>query len=375
MKSLLLAGSYAPSLINFRGPLIAALVEVGWRVVATAPDIDDGTAERVRALGAEPIPVPMSRTGLDPRADIAYAGELAKLIRKQRIDALLTYTIKPNIWGAFASNRAKVPSVAMVTGLGYAFTDDGEQSEGLKRRIVGLLARFLYRRATNRSARVIFQNQDDVDDFAAAGCLSDRSKVRLVAGSGVDLDHYAPAPLPEAPRFLMISRLLKNKGVREYGEAAIRLKREMPNATFDLVGYRDDGPDGVSPADIDRWVACGVTYHGPQADVRPFIAASSVYALPSYREGTPRSSLEAMAMGRPIVTSDAPGCRETVPAGRNGFLTPVRDVEALVDAMRRLALDGAMRQDMGAASLDLARERFNVHKVNAAIIATLDEVL
>lgn len=375
MKTLLLVGSLAPALLNFRGPLIADLVAAGWRVVATAPDIDANTAGKLAALGAEARSVGMARTGLSPLADLTYAGALTRLMREERADVLLSYTIKPNIWGAFAAWGAGIPSVAMVTGLGYAFTESGEAHTGAKQRFVAGLARRLYRPATALNSRIIFQNPDDVSDFVAAGCLADTSKVRLVAGSGIDLNHYAPTPLPAEARFLMISRLLKNKGVREYGEAAIRLKEILPDAQFHLVGYLDEGPDGIDEADLVRWIAGGLIYHGHQADVRPFLAASSVYVLPSYREGTPRSVLEAMAANRPIITSDAPGCRETVVNGTNGLLTPVRDVDALTEAMRLLAQDANMRARMGAASLALVRQRFDVQNVNAQIMAVLKEIL
>jgi glycosyltransferase involved in cell wall biosynthesis len=371
---ILIVGASWGSLQHFRGPLIRALVARGHSVAAAVPDIPPDGRQLVESWGAQLHSTGLERTGNNPAADLRYLNGIRKLIAKEEIDLVLTSMIKPNIWGGFAAWLARRPSVAMIEGLGYYFTDGGKPLS-FRQRVVRRLIRRLYALSNRLHRRIIFLNPDDVRDMTSAGCLADPTKVRLVAGTGIDRDHYAPAPLPEGPRFLMISRLLKNKGVREFGEAAVRLKSMMQEAQFDLVGIFDEGPDGVDRSDLDRWIAGGLTYLGPQPDVRPAIAAANVYVLPSYREGTPRSSLEAMAMGRPIITSDAPGCRETVIAGKNGLLTPVRDVDALVDAMRKLAEDPALRARMGTESLELARIRFDVATVNADIIATLEEAL
>ena len=369
-KKVLLIGSFAPSLINFRGPLIEALVAHGHEVHAAAPDIDDKTRAALAVLGAKAHETALDRQGRGIRADLAYLRKLKALIREIGPDLVLTYTIKPNIWGAFAAASAGVRSAAMVTGLGIAFTDTGRA--GLASRLMRLLVKKLYRRATGRNWRVIFQNPDDRDDFVAAGCLADPQKIRMVNGSGVDLDHFAPAPMPESADFLMISRVLGAKGVREYAAAAIEVLRSHPNARFRLVGYFDQGPDAVDPAEMENWTAGGLEFLGPSDDVRPHLAACRFYVLPSWREGTPRSVLEAMATGRPVLTTDAPGCRETVIDGRNGFLVPVRDAAALADKMRYLIDNPDAATRMGAESLSLVREKYDVHKVNADLIRHLE---
>ena len=343
LKTVLVAGSYAESLINFRGPLIADMIAAGHRVIAAAPDISDAVREGLARLGAEAVETPLARTGLNPVADLAYLRSLSALIREKRPDIVLTYTIKPNIWGAFAAYGQGVESVAMVTGLGYAFTGKG----GMVQQIVRHVATFLYRQASNRNRLVVFQNPDDCRDFIAAGCLGDVAKVRMVNGSGVDTSYYKPAPLPEHPVFLMISRLLGNKGVREYGAAAVAVKKAHPAARFLLAGFMDEGPDGIKQRELDAWIEGGVEYLWPLADVRPSIAEASVYVLPSYREGTPRSVLEAMSMGRAIITSDAPGCRETTVNGHNGYLVPVKDVGALATRMSELIGNVDLRAAMG----------------------------
>jgi glycosyltransferase involved in cell wall biosynthesis len=193
----------------------------------------------------------------------------------------------------------------------------------------------------------------------------------LINGSGVDLEYFAPSPLPEQPVFLMIARLLGAKGVREYAAAALRIRSRRSGARFLLAGYRDGGPDCIRAAELDGWVSEGLEYLGPLGDVRPAIRESSVYVLPSYREGTPRSVLEAMAMGRPIITADVPGCRETVVHGKNGLLVPPRDPESLAAAMESLIEQPGLRAEMGARSLELCRSKYDVDAVNTALLEHL----
>jgi glycosyltransferase involved in cell wall biosynthesis len=366
---LLLLASYAPSLLNFRGPLIADIVAAGHRVSVGAPGIGPDLRARIEALGAEVHDTPLDRTGTGIIADLRYGAALRRLMARIRPDIVLSYTIKPNIWGAFAAARQGIPSVAMVTGLGYAFTDSG--AAPVRQRLLRGIARRLYRAATNRNARVIFQNPDDREDFLAMGCLADPSRAGMVNGSGVDMAHYARVPLPDAPVFLMIARLLRNKGVREYAEAALRLMHEHPEARCLLVGPFDEGPDAVSRADLDRWVAAGLEYLGPLDDVRPALAQARIYVLPSYREGTPRSVLEAMAMGRAIITTDAPGCRETIRDGIEGHLVPVRDAETLKNTMAGMLKDPNGTALMADAAHARAHSKYDVRVVNRRMLALL----
>ena len=366
----LLLASHAPSLTNFRGPLIAEMVRRGWRVTAAAPDFDATTRAAVVALGAQPVEVPMAATGMNPLADLAYRRSLIALFRREQPDVLLAYTIKPVIWGLLAARAAGVGrSVALITGLGYAFTDG--TSGGLKRLVAGVMASALYRLALGRADRVLFQNPDDRDLFLDRGLLRDHGQVGVVDGSGVDLDHYTPAPLAEAPVFLMVSRLLYAKGVREYARAAAALKARHPQARFQLAGWRDDGPDTVSEAELQGFIDGGVEFLGRLDDVRPALAAARIYVLPSYREGTPRSVLEAMALGRPVITTDAPGCRETVVEGVNGLKVPPQDAVALEAAMEQLILHPEQAAAMGEASLERVRARYDVHRVNAQILSAV----
>lgn len=366
MKILLLT-AYAPSLANFRGPLIRDMQALGHEVHTGSPALDAVTRAEIEALGCIPHETHLARHGTGLRADIAYMRTLRKLIRRIAPDFILTYAIKPNIWGALAAHAEGVRSAAMVTGLGYAFS--GAEQDGPKSRVVKWVARKLYRRATDRNERVIFQNPDDLREFIAAGCLGDPDKAALVNGSGVDLDHFRPAPLPADPVFLMVARVIGAKGVRAFAEAALDVKRTHPEACFQLLGFIDGGPDAIDPDDFARWTGNGLEYLGHTDDVRTMLAACRVFVLPSYyREGVPRSTLEALATGRPVLTTDAPGCRETVTDGVNGFLVPVRDPTSLADRMRWMLDHPAECARMAQASLDLARDRFEVHRVNATLL-------
>jgi glycosyltransferase involved in cell wall biosynthesis len=364
----LLLGSYAPSLINFRGPLIAAMVERGHEVFAAAPDIDPDVTAKLVALGATPVPVVLGRTSLNPAATWRSGRQLNALVKRIAPDAMIAYTIKPVVLGAAAARAARVPRfAAMITGMGYAFLG------GLnpRRLAIRLVAMLMYRRALSASQLVIFQNEDDRSDFRRLRLLPPDKPTLIVNGSGVDLEHFTPEPVPSETSFLMIARYLRDKGIREYGAAAVRLKAEFPEVRIRLAGWLDEAPDAIGQAELAAMVAGGVEDLGQLADVRPAIAQASVYVLPSYREGTPRTVLEAMAIGRAVITTDAPGCRNTVVEGENGFLVPVGDSDALYRAMRRFVEDPSLARTMGEASLRLVREKFDVDKVNAAILEGL----
>lgn len=362
-KTILINASDAGSLINFRGKLIESLSADGFDVHVSAPCVPEAVAAGLRKRHATVHEMPMSRTGMNPISDLTYLWALFRLTKKIQPMHMLNYTIKPNIWGALAGRLAGVETASMVTGLGLGFIP----GRGWRRRALQLLMQRLYGFATAFNYKVIFQNRDDMQDFIAAGCLADPCKAALVNGSGVDLAHYSPTPLYPQPSFLMISRLLVNKGVREYAQAAIELLSRRQDCKFSLVGSIDDGPDGISREELARWIEAGIDYRGSMADVRSAIADASVFVLPSYREGTPRAVLEAMAMGRAIITTDVPGCRETVDDNVNGLLVPVKDVAALAHAMKELADDEQLRQMFGTSSLAIAIKKYDVHKVNKTL--------
>lgn len=364
----LLVASFPDSLIKFRGPLIEALIQAGCSVHVAVPGLDAGSAiaSHLSGLDVTVHDIPLERTGLNPVKDLSALLTLRKLVVQISADYVLGYTIKPVIYGTLAAWLGGVRHrFALITGLGYAFTGE---ATGL-RKVLRALIQKLYRFSLSRNRLVFFQNPDDESLFRQLNLLKPAIPSRVVNGSGVDVAEYAVSPLPEAPVFLLIARLLGDKGVREYAQAAALVKAQYPESVFRLVGWIDDNPDAISQQELDEWVASGtVEFLGKLADVRPAIADSSVYVLPSYREGTPRTVLEAMAMGRAVITTDAPGCRETVVDGDNGYLVPVQDVAELADAMMKLIENPDRIATMGARSRQVAEEKYDVHKVNAVML-------
>lgn len=368
MRVLVIAG-FAESLLKFRRHLLITMVGGGLEVHVAAPDLPEGCSLRKRLVecGFEVHAIPLRRTSTNPLADVCAMWALWSLMRRIQPDATLSYTIKPVIYGTLAACMARVPRrYALITGLGYAFTG---QASGLRGNVKAVV-QCLYRQALRRVHKVFFQNPDDQDLFRQLGLLATGIESVVVNGSGVDLESFSLAPLPQgAPHFLLIARLLGDKGVREYAWAAQRIKATHPQVKFSLVGWLDENPDAIHQAELDTWVEAGtLCYLGRLQDVRTAIAQCSVYVLPSYREGTPRTVLEAMAMGRAVITTDAPGCRETVVDGCNGFLVPIKAVDALVDAMERFIQEPDLARRMGQRGRDLAEDKYDVHKVNAVML-------
>ena len=364
----LLVASFPDSLIKFRGPLIEALLSAGYQVHLAVPGLDPYSvvARQLVALDVQVHDIPLQRTGMNPVKDLALVFVLRKLMRDIGADYVLAYTIKPVIYGSLAAWISGVNHrFALITGLGYAFTGE---ATGL-RKVLRTLIQQLYRFSLSRNRLVFFQNPDDEALFRRLSLLRPAIPSCVVNGSGVDVAEYTVAMLPETPSFLLIARLLGDKGVREYAQAAALVKECYPEVSFRLVGWVDDNPDAINQAELDAWIAAGtIEFLGKLSDVRPAISDSSVYVLPSYREGTPRTVLEAMAMGRAVITTDAPGCRETVVDGDNGFLVPVKDVDALAAAMMKMIDTPGLAASMGERSRRIAEEKYDVHKVNAAML-------
>lgn len=334
-----IASRCAWTLHNFRRNLIARVSGDGTPVVALGVELD-GFGAKLRAQGVDFRPVPVPMRGVDPLGDARLLWAFYRRFRRLKPRVAHMFTIKPVVYGTLAAAFAGVPvRICTVTGLGHAFTEAGWA--------VRTLAETLYRVALAQAHLVFFQNAEDRALFVSRGLVA-AEKTQVVSGSGVDLARFRPAPLRpglgERPvRFLMLSRLLREKGVLEFVAAAERLAAEGANAEFRLVGALDTrNPTGLDPADLRRLQRSPVVWSGAVEDVREELEAADVVVLPSYREGTPRALLEAMAVGRPIVTTDAPGCRDLVQPGVNGFMAPPQDAEGLAEALRRaLAAPGA----------------------------------
>lgn len=370
MKFLMIS-SFLPSVLNFRGKLLEAINQQGLEIHIIAPDLALFKVEnkKLEALGYHIHEVPMQRTGTNPIADLKTLWAMYNIIKKIKPDYVLSYTIKPVIYGTLAAWLAKVPHrFALITGLGYAFQN---VEYGSKRSFFQKIVHGLYQQALSHSHKVFFQNPDDLKLFQDLTLLQTNLPSVVVNGSGVNVTDFNVLPFPvnaqNKPKlsFLLIARLLGDKGAREYAEAAKLIKQQHPEVEFHLVGWIDENPSAIRQQELDQWVASNILkYWGKLTDVRPAIAESSVYVLPSYREGTPRTVLEAMAMGRAIITTDAPGCRETVIQGENGFLVEVKSVTSLVDAMQEFINKPELIEQMGQRSREIALNKYDVHQVN-----------
>ena len=360
------------NLLNFRAGLIRALVAQGYEVVAVAPD--DSYAPRLAELGCRFVALPMDNQGTHPLRDAVLLWRFVRLLRRERPAVYLGYTVKPNVYGSLAAHWLGIPVINNIAGLGAVFIRDG----WLVR-----LVRWLYRMALGRSAKVFFQNDDDRQLFVQGGLV--RPDVTdLLPGSGIDLARFAWAPVvvadatPRKFRFLLIARMLRDKGVGEYVAAASALHARFPLVEWCLLGFLDvQNPAAISRAEMETWVAQGaVRYLGVSDDVRAEIAAADCVVLPSYREGTPRTLLEAAAMGRPIITTDAVGCREVVDDGRNGFLCQPRDAADLAAKMERmLSLPPHQRAEMGLRGRQKMEAEFDEHIVIQKYLAAIQTLL
>ncbi len=350
---------------NFRRHLLEALVADGHRVTVLAPP--DESVAQIIAAGCRFLPLKMDRKGLNPISEIGLWRRFHGIFRQERPDLVLGFTIKNNLFGARAARGLGIPFIPNVTGLGTAFL-----SGGLLLRV----AKQLYRDGFAKCPVVFFQNDDDAELFGRLGLVR-REQIRILPGSGIDLDGFSPSPLPgvdDQLTFLMIARLLRDKGVREYAEAAKIVQAEYPQARFCLLGAAGDANrSAISLAQVERWQAAGtIEYLGTRTDVRPAIEGAHCVVLPSYREGAPRTLIEGAALGRPLIASDVPGCRSVVSDGRNGYLCAVRDGVALADAMRRfIHLDRAQKQAMGSASRQKTEREFDVNIIIAAYRAAI----
>jgi glycosyltransferase involved in cell wall biosynthesis len=347
-------------IVNFRRGLIAALQAEGYRVAVLAPDGPHSQA--IRALGAEFVPTPIDARGRSPDADLRTIAAYHRRLRTLRPAAFLGFTIKPNIYGSMAAHLLGIPVINNITGLGAMFERKGPLNR--------LVAR-LYRLALGRSARVFFQNPDDLDLFLGRGLVR-RDQADLLPGSGVDLAFFSPRPRQGdgLVTFVLAARLLWAKGVAEYVEAARIVRSQRSDVRFRLLGpLEPSGPGAVGERDLEAWRAEGlVDYRGSASDVRPELAEADCVVLPSYyREGTPRILLESAAMGIPVITTDSVGCREAVIDGQTGVLCQPRSAASLAEAMLSIAaMTLAERQAMGQAGRALMERRFSEAVVHRA---------
>lgn len=370
--SFVVVGGDLNYLVRFRSSLLRRLVDGGYDVRALTPDSDEAAAAQLRSLGVEHDVVELSRTGTNPLVDAYSVVRLAQRLKQERPSAIFAYGAKPITVGISAALLAGVPRrYAMLAGLGYAFVE-GERPS-LKRKTVQELQLMAYRVLLPRCRTVIFHNQDDRRLLVSSGVAID-AKAEVVPGSGIDLTAFPASDAPTDPvRFLFVGRLLRSKGVIELLEAARILARTCPEVEIHLAGASDANPESVGPALLDSYRSSGnLFFHGHVADVRPLLAASSAFVLPSYREGLPRSGLEALATGRTVVVTDVPGCREIVAPGTFGELVPPHDASALASALSRLARDPERIVREGRIARRVAEVRFSLETVNDRMLEALE---
>jgi len=369
----IILGSHAKSLQNFRGPLIKRLLEQEHEVFALAPDYDSKSRLHIWNLGAKPIDCTLTRTKINPLLDVYHTLKLTWQIRQLRPDSILCYFIKPVIFGGIASFLAKVPNrVVMLEGLGYMYTYNISDL-GILERILRKMVDFLYKFSLQFQLHVIFLNQDDLDEFVGYG-LVDHAKAVKLGGIGVDLDEWgsvANRPDPKVVTFTFVGRLLREKGVMEFLEAARVIKASYPEVRFILLGDVDENPGSLSAVNIVNDVNAGVIEWPGHVEIKDWLKVTSVFVLPSYREGVPRSTQEAMAMGLPVITTDVPGCRDTVVEGVNGYVIPAKDPHALAGAMQKFIDNPSTIKSMGVESRRLATQHFDECKINDRLIEIL----
>jgi len=364
----IIAINTAWNLVNFRIALIRAIQDEGFEVVAVSPF--DAYAADLAAFGIRHVVMPMDNRGTNPIKDLMLFLRMLLLLMREKPAAYLGYTIKPNIYGSLAAQCLGIPVINNISGLGATF---------IKENLVTKLVKMLYRFALRKSSKVFFQNEDDCRLFVDAGLVS-AEVADLLPGSGISLDHFSHKPLPASRtsfKFLLIARMLWDKGVGEYVLAAKSIRAMHPQAEFHVLGFVDVlNPQAISRTEMELWAAEGhIHYLGETKDVRPYIDKAHCVVLPSYREGTPRSLLEAAAMGRPLITTDVPGCREVVDHGINGYLCEVRNATDLAQQMLTLmAHADEVLHDMGRASRLKAERQFDERIVIEKYLDAIREV-
>ena len=364
MKKFILISPKNRSAYNFRGDLIKDIQSKGYGVVVTGPNQDG--VDKIEALNAKFIEVPVNKNGTNPFADIIYCLKLKKIMKAENANAILGYTIKPVIYGSIAGKLAGVKNrTAMVTGAGYLFA-----SNSFKAKVIRLVSFMLYRIGLGAAHKVIFQNIDDLNEFVTHGLVK-REKCQVVNGSGVNMNKFTPAPYPPKTTFFFLGRLVHSKGGLDFAKAAKIVKSQHPEARFMILGKLEKNlPDAILSEELMPYVNDGTVELFPETDNIPqYYAMSSVFVLPTaYREGTPRVILEAMASARAIITTNTPGCKETVVEGVNGFFTAPHNPEELAEKLNFFIVHPEKVSEFGHKSYDICKNKYEVSITNKRML-------
>lgn len=366
-KHVVFSGNNAWGMWNFRSILIKHFVDKGFRVTVTAP-YDEIYFKKFEEIGCSTLEMSIEAKGINPVTDLLLILNYRRLFKRLRPDLSITYTIKPNIYASIAAESLGIKYLPITTGLGYTFLAEG---------VVPKIARMLYKYAFRKAEQVWFLNKDDIASFKEAKLVADEKIVQLY-GEGVDTAHFSACPLPvDKPIFLLVGRMLKDKGVVEYVEAARILKKKYPNVRFQLLGaVWLDNPAAIAEEEIRTWEREGIVeYLGRTSDVRTYIEKAMCVVLPSYREGVPCTLMEAASMARPLVATDVPGCHEVVVDGYNGYLCEVKNAEDLAAKMERVILmSQEERIAMGMNGRQLMIDKFDIKHVIAQYEMTFENL-
>ena len=365
MKIVVLGGN-PDSLTRFRGPLIGKMVELGHRVTAMAGSESETSTCQLKTLGAAFESFPLQRKGTGLQADLATCLYLTRRFKELKPDLVFAYTVKPVVWGGLACRLARVPAFhALITGLGEQF-----DTSSVKRRLLGTVISTLYKGSLKQATTVIFQNDDDKLTLISRGCVSPERAYKI-NGSGVDLTKYHQQPLPPGPPvFLTMSRLIIAKGLRELAAAAKIVKKRHPDVVFRLACVEESGPNAIPLSEVQDWDTRGIIeYLGQVPDAVQPMQSSHVYILPSYYgEGVPRTILEAMAIGRPVISTNNVGCRDAVADGFTGKLIESRSVDALVSCITWYLENSDQWPVQAKAGRQRAEQLYDVNKVNESLL-------
>lgn len=360
--------SHTPSLFWFRIDMMQSFLDRGHKVYALGNEAEADWTERFSEKGIVYRQINVQRNGTNPLKDLKSIKSIKSVLKEIMPDKIFTYQAKTIIYGTIAANKLGITEVyPLIAGLGSLFLNDD-----IKTKIIRKILMTEYRYSMRKCDTVFFQNPDDDAVFRKAKAVN-KQKTALLNGSGVNLEWFTVQPMPEKFAFLCVSRLIRDKGVFEYLEACAEIKKSNPDIRCLLVGPFDSNPSSLKPEELQRFIDDGVIeYFGEQTDVVPYFAQCSVFVLPSYREGTPKTVLEAMACGRAVITTDAPGCRETVEHNENGLLVPIKNVSELVKAMRYMLDNPDCVTEMAALGRKKVEEVFDVNKVNSTICQTMN---
>lgn len=367
-KKIAVVSSHTPSLFWFRMNMMMAFVERGYQVIAVGQEPEIKWSQKFKKCGIRYKQISVERNGMNPFHDLRTLKELKQFFKQEKPDKIFCYQAKSIIYSCLAARKCHISEVyPLIAGLGSVFRGKTKVERAVK-----LIMKAEYRMALKQSRAVMFQNNDDLTSFVNEKIVN-RDKCSIINGSGVDIDNFTPSRLPTVPSFLMIARLIRDKGIIEYLDACRIIKESNPSVRCLLVGPFDTNPSAVKKDELQGYIDDGtIEYFGEQNDVRPFISQASVIVLPSYHEGTPKTVLEGMACGRAIITTDAPGCRETVVDGVNGFIVPIMNTRAVADKMQELIDNPHLIAKFGSEGRQVAVDKYDVKKVNESIIKVMN---